>query len=206
MSAAQIDARNLAFDRLRQEAKLLGGDGVFGVQLTRKNSDATNGLIEYIAIGTAVRRLNAPPLAPHVEPFVSNLNGQDHWKLREMGMAPVGFVFGTCAWYQYPDWRSQNLMLSWSNGEIVALSQGMYTAREIAIGRLERESALLRASGVVGVTYESHFEVLASQSQGAGQNQGGFVMYCTVFGTAISPDPSATGDPIQISTNLSVNL
>ena len=205
MSAAQTDSRNLAFNRLRQEAKLLGADGVVGVQLTRKNSEGASGLVEYIAFGTAVRRLNSPPLAPGVEPFVSNLSGQSHWKLRQMGMAPVGFVFGTCAWYQYPDWRSQNLMLSWSNGELASLSQGMYTAREIAMSRLEQEAHLLRARGVVGVTYESHFEVLSAQVQGSSQNQGGFVMHCTVFGTAISPDPAATGEPIEISTNLSVN-
>jgi uncharacterized protein YbjQ (UPF0145 family) len=95
-------------------------------------------------------------------------------------------------------------MLSWSNGELASLSQGIYTAREIAMGRLEIEAKQLHAHGVVGVTYESHFEVLAAQAQGQSQNRGGFVMHCTVFGTAISPDPSADGEPIQISTNLSV--
>jgi uncharacterized protein YbjQ (UPF0145 family) len=205
LSGAQSEARQLAFSRLRQEAKLLGADGVVGVKLTRQGTATQLGMVEYIAIGTAVRRIGAPPRAEHTEPFVSNLNGQDHWKLRQAGMMPVGFVFGNSVWYQYPDWRSQNIMLSWSNGELVSLSQATYTAREIAMSHLEQEAAGLRASGVVGVTFENHIEIVSGQAQANSSNQGGFLMYCTVFGTAIGPDPAATFGPIQISNSLPIS-
>jgi len=204
LSASQIEARNLAFSRLRQEVKLLGGDGVVGVRFTRQESNFGNSTIEFMAVGTAVRRVGAPPLAPGAEPFVSNLSGQDHWLLRQRGYAPLGFVFGTCAWYQYPDWRSANAMMSWSNAELGSLSQGLYTAREIAMTRLESETRRLHATGVVGVTFESHIEVMAQQAQTANQNQGGFVMHCTAWGTAIGPDPNPTAPATSIESIVSL--
>jgi len=202
LSQSQIEARRLAFSRLRQEAKLLGADGVVGVRFTRQESNAGTSTIEFMAVGTAVRRTGAPPLAHDVEPFVSNLSGQDHWTLRRGGFAPLGFVFGTCAWYQYPDWRSQSAMMSWSNAELTSLTRGLYTAREIAMSRLEAESHLLSASGVVGVNFETHIEVMEVQSQN--QNSGGFIMHCTAWGTAIGRDPGPYPDPISVSPIVSI--
>jgi uncharacterized protein YbjQ (UPF0145 family) len=206
LTQSQYDARILAFSRLRQEAKLLGADGVVGVRFTRTSSDFSSQDIEFMAIGTAVRRLGAPPLPANREPFVSNLSGQDHWMLRRAGMAPLGFVFGTCAWYQYPDWRTGNAMMSWSNVELTSLSQGLYTARELAMDRMEAEGRSLAARGVVGVTFETHHEHL-EQSQ---NNPGGFIMHFTAWGTAIGPDPvygtapGANAQRIDIDFNLPI--
>jgi uncharacterized protein YbjQ (UPF0145 family) len=189
LSNSQIEARGRAFSRLKQEAQLLGADGVVGVRFTREESNFGSSTIEFMAVGTAVRRIDAPPLGRGQEPFVSNLSGQDHWALRQHGYAPLGFVFGTCAWYQYPDWRSSSAMMSWSNAELTSLSQGLYTAREIAMSRLEFETRSLRASGVVGVTFESHIEVMEQNNQ---SSPGGFIMHCTAWGTAIGVDVSIT--------------
>ncbi len=205
LTASQMEARNLAFARLRQEAKILGADGVVGVRFSRQDSNVGVSNIEFMAVGTAVRRIGAPPLAPGSEPFVSNLSGQDHWLLRKGGFSPLGFVFGTCAWYQYPDYRSTNLMLGWSSGELTSLSQGLYTARGIAMSRLEHESRALGANGVVGVFFETHFEVAAGgQAVQANQPQGGFIMHCTAWGTAIGPDPAPISKHDTIRTTLSL--
>ena len=202
MTESQVNARRLAFSRLGQEVKLLGGDGVVGVRFTREQSNFGTGDIEFMAIGTAVRRIKAPPLAANAEPFVSNLSGQDHWLLRQAGFAPLGFVFGTCAWFQYPDWRSQNAMLSWQNAELTSLSQGVYTAREVAMNRMHFEGRRLAAHGVVGVTFENYVEVIEADPN---QSQsGGFIMHCTVWGTAIGPDPFGPAQPNPISPVLFV--
>ena len=204
LSDSQIEARNLAFSRLRQEAKLLGGDGVVGVRFSRQESNFGNATIEFMAVGTAVRRVGAPPLAPGAEPFVSNLSGQDHWLLRQRGYAPLGFVFGTCAWFQFPDWLSRNALMSWSNAELGSLTQGLYTAREIAMTRLESETRRLHATGVVGVTFESHVELMSNAVQNSNQNQGGFVMHCTAWGTAIGLDPNPSAPPTTIESIVSL--
>ena len=181
LSASQMDARSRAFKRLRDEAKLLKADGVVGVRFVRREGTLETGLLEFIAIGTAVRRRGAPPLAPGAEPFVSNLSGQDHWMLRKDGFKPVGFAFGNCSWFQYPDWRSQSAMMSWSNAEVTSLSQGMYTAREIAMDRMEREARADGAEGVVGMQIDTHHEIMESSNN----QPGGFIIHFTAWGTAI---------------------
>ncbi len=199
LSQSQRNARNLAFDRLRQEAQILKADGVVGVRFERVDSDLTSGMVEYKVIGTAVRRLDSPPLAPGHQPFVSNLSGQEHWMLRKEGFAPVGFVFGNCSWYQFPDWKSQVTMGSFRNGEIVAATAGLYTSREFAQTRLEDEMRALNATGVVGVGYNSHIEIMASDQN----QQGGFIFHFTIWGTAITrEDFSAEAGPIQTVVSL----
>jgi len=191
LSGSQMDARNRAFSRLRQEAKLLGGDGVVGVRFEWQESEQGSQMIEFKAVGTAVRKKGAPPLAPGHEPFVSNLNGQDHWALRQAGFAPLGFVFGSCAWFQYPDWRSQSAMMSWSNAELTSVTHGLYTAREIAMARLTSETRMLHAEGVVGVDFHTKFEMIEVQSQSSNTAARGFLMHCTAWGTAIGRDPES---------------
>ena len=183
LTQAHYDARYRAFDRLKQEAKLLKADGVVGVRFLRQGEELwSNNMLEYIAIGTAVRRTNAPP-ALAKEPFVSNLSGQDHWMVRKEGYKPVGFVFGNCSWCQYPDWRSQSAMFSWSNAELTSLTQGVYTARELAINRMEAEAHAVHAEGVVGVTVEMKVNEYED-----GNNNRWYIMTFNAFGTAIAGD------------------
>ncbi len=54
-SAAWNDARRLAIGRLAEEAKRAGADAVVGVRLQRGGFDWAAGLIEFVAVGTAVR-------------------------------------------------------------------------------------------------------------------------------------------------------
>src|SRR5258708_7943294 len=93
-------------------------------------------------------------------------------------------------------------MVSWSNAEMTSLSQGVYTARGIAMNRMEMEALRLTAKGVVEVVFESYTEILEGDSE---QNRpGGFIMHCTAYGTAIGPDP---GGPVRRDTiSLRVSL
>lgn len=197
LTQAHYDARYRAFDRLKQEAKLLKADGVVGVRFLRQGEDLwSTSMLEYIAIGTAVRRTDAPPA--QAEPFVSNLNGQDHWKIRQEGYKPVGFVFGNCTWCQYPDWRSRNAMFSWSNAEMTSLTQGVYTARELAVSRMEAEARAVHAQGIVGVTVETKVDEYEDSNHNVW-----FIMTFNAFGTAIAGD---TYHSEVKSPRLTVNL
>ncbi len=49
------DARELAMTRMEEEADLLGADGVVGVRLVFKEYAMDEGVLEFQAIGTAIR-------------------------------------------------------------------------------------------------------------------------------------------------------
>jgi uncharacterized protein YbjQ (UPF0145 family) len=182
LTQAHIAARHLAMNRMLQEAKLLKADGVVGFRLERRENDIEPGMIEFIAIGTAVRKKDAPPLADGVMPFMSSLSGQHLWMLEHEGLDPVGFAFGTSIYFQVPDWRGRNVLWSWSNNEMTSLTQGFYTAREIAMDRLYREALAVNASGVIDVSVENNYRRYTDDHN----NLIGIVVTFTAYGTAVA--------------------
>jgi uncharacterized protein YbjQ (UPF0145 family) len=149
------EARGLALDRLRDEAVAAGADAVVGVRLRRGGYDWAAGLLEFVAIGTAVR---SERFAFDDAPVLSHLSGQDFAKLVRHGFWPVGIAAGSTVAYVATGWSQQYRATSWSTGwrnqELPDFSQGIYDARALAMGRLEREAHRLHADGVVGVTIE----------------------------------------------------
>ena len=87
VTQAQLAARGLALSRLKQEAALLGAQGVVGVRLKAGNYDWSSHLIEFTAIGTAIRSRDQAGMA-NEDPFTSALSGQDFWKLCRAGFLP----------------------------------------------------------------------------------------------------------------------
>ena len=65
------DCRRRALDRLQQEAGLAGADAVVGVRITTARYDWGNDLVEFQAIGTAVR---APSLRTPLGAALTNLS------------------------------------------------------------------------------------------------------------------------------------
>src|SRR5438105_14041996 len=96
VSNAHQHAAQLALGRLEQEAALLKAHGVIGVRFTRRSYEWGQNLLEYTAIVTAVRLLDAPP-ASH--PFLSDLSAQEFWTLLQAGYYPAGFVTGFCSYF-----------------------------------------------------------------------------------------------------------
>ena len=94
LSQAHQQAARLALGRLRQEAALLHAHGVVGVRFTRKCFAWEQEILEYVAIGTAIRLGSEP--STHT-PFLCNLSGQDFWTLMQAGYYPVGVVTGFCS-------------------------------------------------------------------------------------------------------------
>src|ERR1019366_7749471 len=95
LTHAYYHARHLAIGRLQEEAQLLGATGGVGVRLERKQYEWGARLLEFSAIGTAIREADIPPKElENVAPFVSDLSGQEFWMLRQAGYRPVGFALG----------------------------------------------------------------------------------------------------------------
>lgn len=183
VSEAWNTARRRAFDRLEQEARLVGADAVVGVHVTKGQHDWAAGAIEYVAVGTAVR---ADGAKPEERPALSDLTGQDTWKLWQTGYRPLGVVGASTVHYIVPGWSSRQASgywSSWANQELKDFTRGVYDARETALGRLTAEARKLGAAGVVGVSIEHSAEERESGAGGSRSND--LVVTFHVIGTAI---------------------
>ena len=170
LTQAQLTARGLAVSRLQQEAAMMGAHGVIGVRLKQRRKGWGIGLVEFTAIGTAIR---IPGHAPTKQPFTSDLSGQEFWQLHQAGYQPKGLVFGTCSYYVHSDRTTRNLINRsiWTqifgrgrqNQELVQLTQGFQDARELAISRMTAQIQQLGATGAVGMEIEVSEEVIVYQ-------------------------------------------
>jgi uncharacterized protein YbjQ (UPF0145 family) len=155
-SAAWNEARTRAVDRLREEAALAGADAVVGVHLRRAKRDWMTDLVEFVAVGTAVRSRRYDLGADG--PLLANLSGQDVAKLVREGVWPVGIVGGSTIVYVQESnrqaWRSRGWGTGRRNQELADYTEGMYAAREFAMRHVSEQAHALHARGVVGVTID----------------------------------------------------
>jgi uncharacterized protein YbjQ (UPF0145 family) len=78
--------------------------------------------------------------------FTSDLSVNEFLLIRESGFEPVGLVMGSSIYhvgYQRGSWKK--------NQELDVLTQALYSARELAMSRMEAEADALGADGIVGV-------------------------------------------------------
>src|SRR5215470_13217472 len=78
--------------------------------------------------------------------FTSDLSVNEFLLVKEAGFDPVGMVVGSSIYHI----GYQRSMFNVSQ-EMQVLSQAMYTARELAMARMEAEADALDADGIVGV-------------------------------------------------------
>src|SRR5580700_11762909 len=78
--------------------------------------------------------------------FTSDLSVSEYVLLGEAGFEPLGFVVGSSIYHvglQVGRWGQ--------NQELQVLTQAMYSARELAMSRMQAEADHLGADGIVGV-------------------------------------------------------
>lgn len=159
VTQAMYTARHLAMSRMVAEASFLSADGIVGMRLELggKHLGLANNMLEFIAVGTAVR---LPPgeQHPETEPFTSDLNGQDLYKLHRIGFRPVSLVMGNCVYHVAAQAVSQYAAPSQlrENGENKVYTQAIYHARELAMDRMQAEALKGGATGIVGVQVSEH--------------------------------------------------
>jgi len=160
LSQAMYTARELAMTRMEEEAHALGADGIIGVRLEITQHEWGEHLLEFIALGTAVRHSGGVSHhAPGGKPFTSDLSGQDFWTLLKSGHRPVGMVMGSCVYHTGRQGVAQTLTRTGQSYEMIGLTQALYDARELAMSRMQDEAETLQASGIVGVQmHENHHE------------------------------------------------
>ena len=161
LTQAMYNARELAMTRMQAEADHLGADGIVGVQLRMQSYAWGQGVLEFIATGTAVRALGSGGTgtagahrAPDGRAFTSDLSAQDFFRLLAAGSVPVAFVLGVCVYHIAHQSALQSLRQAGQNQEMVVFTQGIYEARELALARMQAETTQAGSSGIVGVTVE----------------------------------------------------
>ncbi len=152
LTRAMYHARELAMARMEAEAEELGADGIVGVRLDIRFYEWGKNLAEFMAIGTAVKhRTGGSWRTPAGKPFTSGLTGQDFWTLLKTGHRPVALVLGNCVYHVAHRRMLRTMAQTGRNVELPNFTQALYTARELAMERMQYEARQSRSDGVVGV-------------------------------------------------------
>jgi len=156
LTRAMYSARELAMTRREEEADILGADGVVGVRLVFKQYAMDEGVLEFQAVGTAIRhREKAGSMrTKDNRPFTSDLSGQDLWKLVRGGYRPVSLAMGACVYHIAHMSFMQALKQVGRNQEMTIYTEATYAARELALERMQAEAAQRGGVGVVGARVE----------------------------------------------------
>ncbi len=155
LTAAMYNARELAMNRMEEEADQLGADGVVGVRLDVNFYEWGHDSAEFIAVGTAVKAEDGNSYRNKLgKPFTSDLSGQDFWTLAQTGYMPQALVMGTCVYHIAHRGIGQALGQLGQNAELENFTQAMYDARELAMKRMQDEATNVGATGVVGMRLE----------------------------------------------------
>ncbi|HEY0752511.1 MAG TPA: heavy metal-binding domain-containing protein [Ktedonobacteraceae bacterium] len=186
LSEAHQHAASLALNRLEQEATLLGAHGVVGVRFTRRNYEWGTNLIEYTAIGTAIRLSKTPQPA---RPFLSDLSGQEFWTLLQAGYYPSGVVTGYCSYYVALGSQLTQQIQGWwagaGNQEIRPFTQGLYNARHLAMQRATSMARKQQALGIVGMHIENNRQVSEYETDNPARKFMDLYVHFAVLGTSI---------------------
>ena len=127
-----------------------------------------------------------------MQPFLSDLSGEDFWTLRQAGFRPVGIAVGNCTYYQVPTWNTQWATSggffsgSWNNQELPDYTQALYNARSLAMSRMEGEARQFGGVGIVGADIEVSVET-REVDLGNDRHRTDMIYHYTSIGTAIAP-------------------
>jgi len=186
LTRAMYQARELAMTRMEEEADLLGADGVVGVRLVFKEYAMLEGVLEFQAIGTAIRhrQRQGSLRTKDNRPFTSDLSGQDLWKLVGAGYRPVSLSMGACVYHIAHLSFMQALKQVGRNQEMQVYTEATYAARELALERMQAEAVQRGGVGIVGARVEE-------SNWGWGANAIEFF----AVGTAVAPIPGTPQQP-----------
>jgi uncharacterized protein YbjQ (UPF0145 family) len=178
LSQAMYHARELAMSRMREEAKQMQADGIVGVRLEIRRPEWDENVLEFVAIGTGIVHATGQKVfrAHDGGPFTSDLSGQDFYTLLNSGYRPIEMVMGSCVYHVGRRGIMNTMKQSGQNVELEQFTQAMYTARELAMERMQVEAATAKAEGVVG-----------TKIQESSHRWQGHVIEFFAVGTAISP-------------------
>jgi uncharacterized protein YbjQ (UPF0145 family) len=143
--------RNLALNRISDEARQKGGNSVVGIR-TSILPIGVSGVQEMIMIGTASHNSEITTIADAVGGVTtSDLTAVETWNIAKLGYMPLKLVLGTSV---YSLGLAGGIMASLKNlvkGEIKELTNMIYGARENSINKLREQAEEIGADDVLGI-------------------------------------------------------
>jgi uncharacterized protein YbjQ (UPF0145 family) len=203
LSGAWNEVRRLALNRLELEARAARADAVIGVQVQTGAHDWAQGSIEYLVMGTAVRREQGEP---REHPILTELSVADYSNLLAAGVEPLGIVAWTSVFFAAygMSWMGEpNQMNQMANYELPEFTAAVYGAREQTMQRLGLQAQQLGASGIVGVRIGHTVRRQEVGGGGPGAQRGGVVVTFDAIGTAVAETDQARPRPPQTTIDLS---
>src|SRR5262249_1460144 len=122
------------------------------------------------------------------QPILTDLTLPEFTLLRRAGYRPMGIVASTSVFYIVASWRTQQATMGWQryqpNQELHDFTQGIYAAREAALGRARSQAQNQGAGGVIGVKIEHNIEVREVEN---GSKREDLIVTFHLLGTSIAP-------------------
>jgi uncharacterized protein YbjQ (UPF0145 family) len=141
--------RNLALQRIVKDAELVNANAVIGIETTILPF-GTSGVQEMVMIGTASKN----PLVSSIVPdgiITSDLTAEETWNITKLGYMPLQLVLGTSVYSLGVIGGLKSALKEMVHGEVSALTQVIYGARENSIAKLKNQASAVNADDVLGV-------------------------------------------------------
>jgi uncharacterized protein YbjQ (UPF0145 family) len=191
-SGAIANGTDLAITRLREEASALGADGVqLHTKVTRTHIEGAD--IEYQITGTALRFRPKPGAlrAGDGGPFTSVTSTLALSQMMQRGWFPTSLAYGICVYHLPHRTMRQAMGQTLQNAEVPAFTEGWYTARETALGRLQAKAEMTRSQVILGTEMAEAAGVHGDHSVQFTANGSGWVHRPDLISLVPRPDLTA---------------
>ena len=177
--------RNLALQRIQEEAKAKGANSVVGIR-TSILPLGTSGVQEMVMIGTASLNNDINHITDAVGSVTtSDLTAEETWNVAKLGYAPMKLLLGTSVYSLGLVGGIKSAFKNLVKGEIKELTELIYGAREQSLQKIQAQAQEIGADDVLGIkTYV--------------YNLGSGVIEFLAIGTAVKKVPGISTKSTQL--------
>jgi uncharacterized protein YbjQ (UPF0145 family) len=153
-----------AAGRMQEEAATLGADGILLQYVEERGIGEEEH--EYSWAGTALRFTPSPGglRAAGGLPFVSNATVQTMYQMMRIGLAPVTYTMGVSVYHVPHRSLRQALGQTFRNTEVPVFTDAWYSAREIAMSRLQGQMERQGAQLVLQIKMQTNADVFGEHT------------------------------------------
>lgn len=143
--------RNIALERISQEAASKGANSVVGIRTTILPI-GISGVQEMVMIGTASSNDQISSITGSVNGVTtSDMTAEETWNIAKMGYAPLKLLLGTSVYSLGFIGGIKAALKNFVKGEISDLTTLIYGAREQSLNRLQEQAQEIGADNVLGI-------------------------------------------------------
>ncbi|HEY1645109.1 MAG TPA: heavy metal-binding domain-containing protein [Candidatus Saccharimonadales bacterium] len=144
--------RNLALNRIIDEAKAKNSNSVVGIRTSILPIAGANGVQEMMMLGTASVNNSVSSLANSVGGVItSDLTAEETWNVAKIGYAPMKLLIGTSVYSLGVVGGVKAALKNYVKGEIGTLTNLIYGAREQSLNRVHEQAEQIGADDVLGI-------------------------------------------------------